>query len=205
MLTQTQLAKIFGKDVHFISKFLKECGFKTKDNKPTKALISQKLAVFDKTWLYDESLITSLENFGLSRLRKYKIKNEVADAKNKAFCDGSIGSYAAVLFLGQEKHYIAGRSDSLLDNNRAEVYAVLALMQVIENISITILTDSKYAINAIKNPQKQEKNLDILADIAILAKTKNINYNLVWVKGHVGVAGNMEADELASLVKRLEF
>jgi ribonuclease HI len=203
LLTQTQLAKIFGKDVHFISKFLKECGFKTKDNKPTKALISQKLAVFDKTWLYDESLITSLENFGLSRLRKYKIKNETAD-KTRAYCDGSRGSYAAVLIESGSKHYTAGVSDDLLDNNRAELFAIKAAIEL-ANSNVIIYSDSKYAIAALKKPHIQEKNLDILADIAIIARQKQIEYTLVWIKGHVGIIHHEEADELCTFVKQLKL
>lgn len=201
MITQKQLAKIFNKDVHFISKFLKSCGLKDNNNKPIKSWQDKGLARFDKVWLWDESVITVLEKKGLTKLRKYTEKH----TKNGVFAytDGGKGSYAAVL-NHNGKHYIAGKSSDLLDNNRAELYAVKALFEIIEKLSITIYTDSKYVIHALKIPQLQEKNLDILTDIAILAKTKRIKYKCIWIKGHVGILGNEEADALCRIVKQID-
>lgn len=191
-------------DVHDMSKFLKTCGLKCKkNNKPLKSLIDSGLAKFDKCWLWDESLITSLESFGLVRLRKYKIKNETAD-KNTAYTDGSRGSYAAVLIENGCKTYIAGVNDDLLDNNRSELFAIKSVLEV-ANFDLTIYTDSRYAIGAIKKPHLQEKNVDILADIGIITKQKQIDYKLIWIKAHVGIIGNAEADALANFVRFLKL
>jgi ribonuclease HI len=105
-------------------------------------------------------------------------------------------------------------------NQRAELAALLAGLEVVRNFPLTppktyrIFSDSKYALdcatrylkswkqNGFKTSSGGEvKNLDLIIDIDTVLQTLNkdeIKVELEWVKGHAGNTGNVRADKLAT-------
>jgi ribonuclease HI len=82
-------------------------------------------------------------------------------------------------------------------NNIAELTAILrAVSEVPVDVTMTVYTDSQYAIGVLQKGWKAKANQVLVADVkralALRKKTK-----LVYVPGHSGVSGNERADQLA--------
>ncbi len=117
------------------------------------------------------------------------------------------GGYGVVLMSGRHKKELA-QGYRLTTNNRMELMAVIAGLEALkrEGMNITIYSDSKYIVNAIKegwlnnwmatNFAKGKKNKDLWVRYYNLAKKHNIRY--VWVKGHAENQYNNRCDELAT-------
>lgn len=91
-------------------------------------------------------------------------------------------------------------------NNRMELMAVITALEKlkVENLEITIVTDSKYVADAVrkgwvfnweKKGFKGKKNPDLWREFLELYRQHKVNFE--WVKGHSGHEMNERADRLA--------
>ncbi len=99
-------------------------------------------------------------------------------------------------------------------NQRAELTAIFRALEIVpRNRDVTIVTDSRYAIDCVtswyvnwrKNGWKTStgktvENKDLVE--SILAKIEErklfeVRTNFEWIKGHANHPGNVEADKLA--------
>lgn len=82
-------------------------------------------------------------------------------------------------------------------NNIAELTAILrAVKEIPADVTMTVYTDSQYAIGVLQKGWKAKANQELVADVKrALAERKKTK--LVYVPGHSGVSGNERADELA--------
>lgn len=92
-------------------------------------------------------------------------------------------------------------------NNVAELKAILRALEAIEEGErerrIHLYTDSGWSLGVLIGGWKAKKNLELIA--AIKAKLPELpNLELLKVKGHAGLAGNEEADALATKAVRIE-
>ncbi|MBI2120538.1 MAG: ribonuclease HI [Parcubacteria group bacterium] len=137
--------------------------------------------------------------------------------KNKIyiFTDGSSlgnpgpGGWGAIIVSGEQVREIGG-SEKHTTNNRMELSAAIAaLRNVSERAQIILHTDSNYCINGItkwvhgwkrnnwKTSQKEEaQNRDLWEELLTQTNGKKIEWK--YVAGHVGIAGNERADEIAT-------
>ncbi len=132
------------------------------------------------------------------------------------FTDGSSrgnpgpGGFAAVIVRETQVTEIGGREDRTT-NNRMELMAAIKALQQIQDsrFKIQVFTDSSYLINGItkwvhgwqKNGwkttlKKDVENRDLWESLVDAAREKAIGWN--YVGGHVGVAGNVRCDEIAT-------
>lgn len=139
--------------------------------------------------------------------------------KNKIciFTDGSSlrnpgsGGWGAIVIDG-EKVRECGGAEKHTTNNRMELSAAIGALKHIGETekNIVLHTDSSYVINGItkwvhgwkrnnwKNSEKEEvKNRDLWEELVGVADGKKIEWK--YVAGHVGIAGNERADEIATL------
>lgn len=83
-------------------------------------------------------------------------------------------------------------------NNRMELLAIISAVNWIPaNSSVTIYSDSRYAINVFSGKWKAKTNTDLvrLYD-TVASRLSEIRFE--WVKGHSGIEWNEYVDELAS-------
>lgn len=81
-------------------------------------------------------------------------------------------------------------------NNFAEMIAIIsAVAWVPEGASVTVYSDSQYAINIFSGRWQASANTDLLRRYKQFSKGKNVT--LKWVKGHSGVYWNEVCDGLA--------
>lgn len=142
-------------------------------------------------------------------MRKNKIKNNInrifAQTDFEAWTDGSCnnlspfgegGSAYVVLKDGELIHETKyGRIGT---NNRMELLAIISAVNWVPvNSSVTIYSDSRYAINVLSGKWKAKTNIDLvrLYD-TVVSRLKEIRFE--WVKGHSGLEWNEYVDELAS-------
>ena len=124
------------------------------------------------------------------------------------------GGYGVVLlYRGHRKELFGGFR--LTTNNRMEMTACIAgLNSITKSSSVTIYSDSKYIIDAIKkgwiekwknnrwvreNKQPVE-NADLWRQLLALLERQNVEW--VWVKGHAGKKENERCDQLAGISMR---
>lgn len=133
------------------------------------------------------------------------------------------GGYAAVLILPtpnkqnsevRSMHYevreIGGREERTT-NNRMELQAAISALSLIHTSEfiIHVYTDSSYLVNGItrwihgwqrngwKTKEKKDvENRDLWEELIEAARGKSIEWKQIG--GHVGVAGNMRCDEIAT-------
>lgn len=126
-------------------------------------------------------------------------------------CSGNPGpgGYGAILkYMGKTKELSGGEANTT--NNRMELSAVIAGLSALkEPCDVTIASDSKYIIDAIKNgwarnwkknnwiksDKKKALNSDLWDTLLSLLDKHNVEF--VWVKGHAGHPENERCDELA--------
>jgi len=126
------------------------------------------------------------------------------------YTDGSaspnpgLGGYAVI---EDGKPVALGSEDGETTNIRMEGHALIAAMKLANGAPCEIHTDSEFWINVItkwapgwevKGWTKKGgiKNLDLVQEAYELFGKSEAN--LVWVRGHVGLAGNELADEWAN-------
>lgn len=129
----------------------------------------------------------------------------------KLYTDGAAqgnpgpGGYGAILnFNGHEKELSQGFR--LTTNNRMELWAVIAGLEAIKKLGIpvTIYSDSKYVVEAVKQGWLwgwEKKNFKDKANADLWKRYiplhKKFHPEFVWVKGHAGHTENERCDVLA--------
>lgn len=70
------------------------------------------------------------------------------------------------------------------DNNTAELQAILFALKSVKDTDehITLLTDSAYSINVIRNGYCRDKEAKIVQDIQ--ENLQRLNCSIFWIKGH---------------------
>lgn len=132
------------------------------------------------------------------------------------FTDGSSlgnpgpGGWGAIV-IDEEKVRELGGGEKHTTNNRMELSATIAALKYIGETEKNIIlhTDSSYVINGItkwvhgwrrnnwKTSQKEEvQNRDLWEELLSETSGKKIEWK--YVAGHVGIAGNERADEIAT-------
>ena len=122
-------------------------------------------------------------------------------------CSGNPGKggFGTILTFGPHEKEISG-GFKLTTNNRMELMAVIVGLESIKNpeIPITIVSDSKYVVDAINKGWlrgwimknfKGVKNPDLWMRYYRASKDKNITFK--WIKGHAGHSYNERCDQLA--------
>ena len=119
------------------------------------------------------------------------------------------GGYAAILeYRAEEKKLSGGFRHTT--NNRMEIFAVIAGLEALNGrCSVTVYTDSRYVVDAIKegwaqrwrangwmrNKRERAINPDLWG--RLLDALENHEVELKWVRGHSNNVGNIRADRLA--------
>jgi len=128
-----------------------------------------------------------------------------------AFPNPGAGGYGVVLRFGQYKKELSGGFQRTT-NNRMELMAVIVGLEALkERCMVTIYSDSQYVVESIvggyvyrwrandwrltKDPSKRAKNQDLWE--RLLAVLDRHEVEMVWVKGHAGIAENERCDVLA--------
>ena len=114
---------------------------------------------------------------------------------------GTRNGWCAVLIHGKNCKLISGAlEEKRATNNRAEVLAVVHGLNALKYpCEAVIHTDSMYVIRAIaslQNGRKLKKNLDILDQLSEAMRRHKVS--TIFVKGHNGNQGNVQADKHAS-------
>ena len=120
------------------------------------------------------------------------------------------GGYGTLMiYQGHRKELSGGFAKTT--NNRMEIYAALAGLEALkEPCQITIISDSKYLVDAMdkgwihgwkkkgwsRGANKPLKNADLWKRISEATKGHQIAWQ--WVKGHSGQAENELCDQLAT-------
>ena len=113
------------------------------------------------------------------------------------------------MIAGKHRKTMHGGEDNTT-NNRMELTAVIEALHALNGErDVTLYTDSKYVLDGINSwidgwksrgwktaAKKPVKNQDLWEALDTARDKHNIKW--VWVKGHAGIAGNEEADELAN-------
>lgn len=137
--------------------------------------------------------------------------------KYKAYTDGSFqssinaGGYASIIYDESGnivKELYQGFKNTT--NNRMEVWAVLATLQYFkEPTNITIVSDSMYVVNTIKegwikkwfeDKDYSKKNLDLWFKILDYLDFHKVTVE--WTKGHADNKENNQVDELCVFAAR---
>lgn len=122
------------------------------------------------------------------------------------------GGYGVVLRFGKHTKELSG-GYALTTNNRMELMAVIAGLELLnERCKVQLHSDSKYIVDSITSGNafrwrendwlmkaagsKKAKNRDLWQ--RLLAAYDRHAVEMVWVKGHAGVADNERCDQLAS-------
>ena len=129
----------------------------------------------------------------------------------KIYTDGAArgnpgpGGYGVVmLFEGLRKEISRGYIKTT--NNRMELLAVIVGLEAIKRkkLKIKVYSDSRYVVDAVnkgwlwdweKKRFKKKKNPDLW--IRFIAICKQLNVELIWVKGHASIPENERCDQLA--------
>lgn len=117
------------------------------------------------------------------------------------------GGYGVVLRFGNNQKELSQGFEKTT-NNRMELLAVIvALESLKESCDVRVYSDSRYVVDNISDgvllrwrakkwKNGKVKNID-LWERFLLAKIRH-NVEMIWVKGHSGIAGNERCDQLAS-------
>lgn len=120
------------------------------------------------------------------------------------------GGFGTLLIAGEKRKEIS-RGYARTTNNRMELLAAIAGLEVLRRPSIvTLHSDSKYVIDAInkgwlaswkkrgwtKSDKQPVKNIDLWKRLDAAAAAHEVSWK--WVKGHAGNVDNERCDELAT-------
>ena len=105
------------------------------------------------------------------------------------------GGWAAILIDGSVTSHVTG-GERRTTNNRMEIMAAIkGLESVPEGESVKIFSDSQYVVNTMTRNWKRRANTDLWAKLDAEVARHDVKWE--WVRGHVGVPYNEEADRLA--------
>ncbi len=122
------------------------------------------------------------------------------------YTDGSItvnpggqGGWAFVLLVHGVPLASGAGSEPATTNNRMEVRAILESIRTAHALfpgsQVSIVTDSRYAINCCRGAWRRQVNLDLFEEFDQLATHTPVLFQ--WVKGHSGDEWNEHVDRLA--------
>ena len=126
-------------------------------------------------------------------------------------CSGNPGpgGYGVILRYGDREKEISG-GERETTNNRMELMAAITGLEALkERCRVTLYSDSKYLIDALKlgwaakwranGWMRNKKDAALNPDLweRLLAQTERHEVELVWVKGHAGHTENERCDRLA--------
>ncbi len=115
------------------------------------------------------------------------------------------GGYGTILKFGSHTKELS-EGYRLTTNNRMELMAVIAGLEAItkHGIPITIYSDSKYVVEAVKQGwvwgwEKKDFKKKANADLwkHYIGLHKKLRPEFVWIKGHAGHPENERCDQLA--------
>ncbi len=147
-----------------------------------------------------------------NRLLKKRSREEPEQTKTKkkdfinVFCDGACKNNGrsnarggiGIYFEGGEYKDVCERLRGKQTNNRAELTAILRVLEIVGNGNVVIHTDSQYSIDCIEGRKARHKNIDLFDKIDNLKKQRTGYVKLNKVEGHSGLDdGNAKADRLA--------
>ncbi|MDR1260456.1 MAG: ribonuclease HI [Oscillospiraceae bacterium] len=119
------------------------------------------------------------------------------------------GGYGVILKLGNTEKELSG-FEPATTNNRMELTAVLVALEALKQpCSVTLYSDSKYVVDAIKkgwlkkwesnswlkSDKKPVLNVDLWQKLLVFFKTHDVDF--VWIKGHANNKYNARCDALA--------
>lgn len=123
------------------------------------------------------------------------------------------GGYGVVLRYGGQRKELSG-GFRLTTNNRMEIYAAIQGLEALkEPCRVTLYSDSEYLVKAImdgwakrwqakgwmRNSKEPALNPDLWEHLLALCDRHQVE--LVWLKGHAGIAENERCDQLAMLAR----
>ena len=121
------------------------------------------------------------------------------------------GGYAVI----ENNKPVALGHDETSTNIRMEGCALVAALKLAGNEAVEIRTDSQFWINVItvwsvsweakgwKKPGGEIQNLDLVKELCALYKSSKAK--LIFVRAHIGTAGNELADEWANKAREAKF
>ena len=133
----------------------------------------------------------------------------------KIYTDGACsgnpgpGGYGCVLIYGSHQKQLSG-GEKETTNNRMELTAVIKALEALkEPCRVTLTSDSKYVVDAVKNgwvyswrdngwkkaDKKPALNVDLWERLLPLLDTHEVTFE--WIKGHDGHEFNELCDKLA--------
>ena len=105
------------------------------------------------------------------------------------------GGWAAILIDGPVASHVSG-GERRTTNNRMEITAAIKGLEAVpEGESVKIFSDSQYVVNTMTRNWKRRANTDLWARLDAEVARHDVKWQ--WVRGHVGVPYNEEADRLA--------
>ncbi|KAF8789688.1 Retrovirus-related Pol polyprotein type-1 like protein [Argiope bruennichi] len=134
-------------------------------------------------------------------------KNQPSGDGIEIFTDGSkigdrVGSAIACFYFGKLVFVDSHRLDDHSTVFQAEAYAFFMALNYIDLTNpwskVSIYSDSLSLLSALASPKRKSWTLKQIAD-RIKAVNSHQRLSLHWVKAHIGVQGNKEADKQAKL------
>lgn len=129
-----------------------------------------------------------------------KVQKALESGRTIVFTDGSGGaiSGAGAWFGDQDPRNVSTRVHGEQGSARAELFAIVcALERCLPREAVTVLSDSRDAIRSVllKTTRLMQRCPDLLKKLCDLELDRDVEY--IWIPGHSGIRGNMEADRLA--------
>lgn len=81
-------------------------------------------------------------------------------------------------------------------NNRMEVMAVIIAIEFVKKGTVSLYSDSEYVLNTMSGKFRKKKNHDLWEKLD--AASKDIHFDLHWVKGHNGNRYNERCDQMCT-------
>ena len=106
------------------------------------------------------------------------------------------GGWSAIIFADGKKETLKG-AETATTNNRMEIMgAIKGLGHVPEGSEVTVYSDSQYLVNIMSLGWNRRANLDLWQTLDGLTAKRRVTWE--WVRGHVGLKENEEANRLAN-------
>ena len=114
---------------------------------------------------------------------------------------GRAGAAFCIPDLSIEAEIRVADGTSVVTGELLAIYAALKFMEntEIRNAEIAIITDSMSAIRLLADYRLIQNGIElsIIQSIETLKRMHEVDTNIVWIPGHIGIAGNDRADNLA--------